>query len=366
MTDDWVRHIHVGGGEFVEAGPLLGLSQQEAVRLQKVEALRAEARKEERRQQAGLNELIHGIAHIVGDGDAESARELIQLAARLPLPPETQCQVAQALQAFIAASKQLAEAQTALVKATTPPLRVGDLRINLQVDRDALITAREMVKRLAAEQHPELHIPPAPEALSPQAAAIWEAFRRPGTVQLLDNAGILVSAATLRAITPIPSFFPLLQEALRCAAEPVAAAQRVIDSFASVASAASVASVEANQVRIGPEGIQVNGTLVFPVQPAPPTPPELVVEPHEQAIAVAPDERAQQRLGLTQAIDARLEAARATGRHVNVLEVGGVEFDLLGQTTGYNHMLSDGETIGLTVRRIDREAALSVYYDPEA
>lgn len=384
MTENWVRYIPTGGGEFVEAGPFIGPDPQEA--------LRAKAHDEERRRQAGLAELIHEIGYIADDGDLENARSLTAMVPRLSLPPALGAQITAALEAFARASEQLAEAQAALVKATTPPLRVGDIRINLQVNTDALIRAREMVARLDAEQQATASA----SGLNPQAAAIWEAFGRPGTVQLLDNAGVSVTAATLDQVARMPGFFPFLRDALASAVDPVAMAQRVVDSYASV----NEELVRRSCIHVGPEGLRSFSGIIIRTasgdvayrneltfesegveakfyQSLPPSdafsfedtpPPELVVEPHEQAIAAPPppDGDTARHLSLMQAIDARLEAARASGRRVNVLEVGAVEAALLGQTTGYNHMLSDGQVVGLVVRRIDRDAALSVYYDPEA
>lgn len=98
------------------------------------------------------------------------------------------------------------------------------------------------------------------------------------------------------------------------------------------------------------EEMRLDGTIV--THPFP-SPSELPAPP--------PSREAQ---ALDAAIRERVEAAIGAGRRVNVLEVGIVEADLLGRPATYSLAMEE-RGVGLVVRAVDQESALSVYYDPE-
>ena len=68
---------------------------------------------------------------------------------------------------------------------------------------------------------------------------------------------------------------------------------------------------------------------------------------------------------LRDAVRAKVEAAQASGRRVNVLELGQHERSLLGTPDHYLLEL-DGRPVDLVVRPVAAETALSVLYDPAA
>lgn len=68
---------------------------------------------------------------------------------------------------------------------------------------------------------------------------------------------------------------------------------------------------------------------------------------------------------LRDAVRAKVEAAQASGRRVNVLELGQHERSLLG-TPGHYLLELDGRPVDLVVRPVAAETALSVLYDPTA
>lgn len=68
---------------------------------------------------------------------------------------------------------------------------------------------------------------------------------------------------------------------------------------------------------------------------------------------------------LRETIREKVAAAVTAGRRVNVLEVGNVEWCILGCLAHYPLELADGRAADLTIRRVNQERALSVYYDPE-
>jgi hypothetical protein len=95
-----------------------------------------------------------------------------------------------------------------------------------------------------------------------------------------------------------------------------------------------------------PDGWEL-AVFALPTPPDPPTRPDI--------------ERAQ---SLHAAIEARVSAALDAGRRINVLEVGTDAWALLGQPLIYT-VDHPRELVTLAVRQVDRQTALSVYYDPE-
>lgn len=319
MSEEWVRHVEVAPGEFVEVGPYITTA---------------------------------GEAEALARSAAEQAEELSR-------------------------------------RSTRHELRIT-LRLNTAEFRREVERAMEAATRLAARQLAGFNLGE-PEPYTPDLDGLAA-----GLDDLLDGDDEL--AAELRTLAEgldlSPSLGGMVWEALT---EFEAALAKVVEAKRQVETEIRRRRgprVHADDLRVQAESIQairINPVLGVPLFGQRVTAEDLAgldaartwldeaarrstagEVAHALYTAANPDAPTLTRaeLGaaeeLRAAIRGKVEAAHTAGRRVNVLEVGNVEWCILGCLTHYPLELADGRAADLTIRRVDQERALSVLYDAEA